>query len=258
MYGSKERDFLFAMAYYWTDELIKYLRRFDIKSLNKALAPIELDAVGREEQDSTGGFKQVENSFFSFEKGKPTIAFGDGGVPDSSDAHVIVHECGHAIHHFLKSRQYCYEEGFCDFLAAVWLDRFNVHGFDREAVFPWDNNKKINWGPERRLDVAYQLDDPDFSGFGVYQAGSVWATTLWKLFESIGGGKDQPLETRNAAADVVVHMYLEMLVGIPQYADKKELALGLITADQAMHGNDGKYRQQIFDAFAAKGLIIEI
>lgn len=257
MYGSKERDFLFTMAYYWTDQLIRYLRGFDIKELNEALVPIELDAVGREQQFSTGGFKQVENSFFSDKDGKPSIAFGDGGVPDSSDAHVIVHECGHAIHYFLKCRHYCYEEGFCDFLAAVWLDRFNEHGFDREAVFPWDNNKAINWGPERRLDLHYQLHDPDFANLGTYEAGIAWATALWKLFESIGGGKDEPLKTRMAAADAVIHMYLEMLLLVTDSsADKKERALGLIAVDQALHGNEGKYRQQICDAFAARGLVI--
>lgn len=254
MYGSKERDFLFTMTYYWTHELVKYLRGFDIKRLNDALTQIEIDAIGLEERFSTGGYTQAENSHFIIQDGKPFIACGNGGVPDASDAHVIVHEYGHAVHHFMGVYHDCFEEGFGDFLAAVWLDRFNLHQFQREAVFPWDNNKSVNWGPDRRLNFEKKFTDPHALSYGRYEMGSIWAAALWNLFISIGGADEQPLETRIAAADVVVQLYLEMLVLTQSYATQEELAWGIITADQMINGNQGKFRQQISDAFAAKGV----
>jgi hypothetical protein len=76
---------------------------------------------------------------------------------------------------------------------------------------------------------------------------------LWNLFISIGGGEDDP-QTRISAADTVVRLYLEMLLSVQNGATKETLACGLIAADQMINGNQGKYRQQICDAFAAKGV----
>jgi len=249
MFGAKERDFLFTMAYYWTTELIKYLRGFGIQEFNdQTLIPFEIDAVG------LGDGSDPENSHFVVDSsGKAYIAFGEGGVPDASDAHVIVHEYGHALHYFLNKRQYCYEEGFCDLLAVVWLDRFNSKGFRREEVFPWDNNQSICWDENRIVTLSQRFDDDDFKTYPKYLVGDILATALWTLFYSIGGNEPDP-ETRKTAADTVVHLYLTMLRQVTPYADKEKLGLGLLTADQAMYGLQGKYRQQIWDAFKRRGL----
>lgn len=259
MFGSKDREFLFAMTYYWADQLVKYLRGFNVKRFNeKSETPFEIDALGLETTDASGNPAKSDNSHFTFDvNGKPYIAFGEGGVPDASDAHVIVHEYGHAMHYFLGSRQGGYEEGFNDFLAAAWLDRFNRKQFQREKVFPWDNNKALNWGPKRRLNLTEKFSDQGFNGFGMYLKGDVLATTLWEMFLSVGGG-DAEEAKRAAAADAVVRIYMEMLLLVSSNATPLQLANGLIEADKSIHGTavapEGKYKQQIWDAFKARGL----
>jgi zinc metalloprotease ZmpB len=249
MFGAKDRDFLFTMTYYWTNELIKYLRGFNIKDFNdKTLTPFEIDAVGLADSGNP------ENSHFVVDSvGKPYIAFGEGGVPDASDAHVIVHEYGHALHYFLNRRQYCYEEGFCDFLATVWLDRFNHKQFRREEVFPWDNNQLMPWDTNRVLNLSEKFDDQNFNSYPRYLVGDILATALWTLYLDIGGN-DANTEIRKKAADTVIHLYLTMLLQVTPYADKEVLGMGLLGADQALHGLQGKYRQQIWNAFKKRGL----
>jgi len=251
MFESKAPEFLFTMTYYWTNELVKYLRSLNVPELNQnMLAPLEIDPMGLE-VDQSGTAVDSENSHF-VDNGIPYIAFGLGGIPDASDAHVIVHEYGHAVHYFLRSRQYCYEEGFCDFLAGVWLDRFNQKSFQRWKVFPWDGNGS-SWSQDRRLNLAQRFDDPDFKSYGIYLVGNILATALWDLYVSIGGDDAAPA-TREAVADAVVHMYLEMLLLVSNFAKPKYLAEKLLAVDQALYGLQGKYRQQIWDAFKRRGL----
>lgn len=253
MFESKSPEFLFTMTYYWTNELVKYLRSFNIVKLNqKMIAPLEIDPMGLE-VNQAGAAVQSENSHF-VENGIPYIAFGLGGIPDASDAHVIVHEYGHAVHYFIGSRQYCYEEGFCDFLAVVWLDRFNQKSFQRWKVFPWDGNGST-WSQDRRLNLTERFDDLNFLNYGKYLVGNILATALWDLYLSIGGN-DPNLATRTPAADAVVHIYLEMLGLVTNYAKKRVLAEKLLAADQAIYGLQGKYRQQIWDAFKRRGMWI--
>src|SRR5262249_44422092 len=135
-YGSKDRNFLSVMAYYWVDRTVEYLRSLGNPTYNAAVegTRILLDAQGLHGQD---------NSHFTTDaQDHPTFAFGEGAVPDASDAHVIVHEYGHAMHFYMGTQQNRAgtEEGYGDFLAGSWLDRFNTHHFQRESVFPWDNN----------------------------------------------------------------------------------------------------------------------
>lgn len=249
MFGSKQRDFLFTMTYYWTSELIKYLRDFDIQEFNdRTLTPFEIDAVG------IGDGTNPENSHFVEDTtGRVYISFGEGGVPDASDAHVIVHEYGHALHYFMGKRQYCYEEGFSDFLAVVWLDRFNDTLCSREKVFPWDNNLTVTWNANRAVNLSERFDDDEFQNYDRYKVGDIFATALWTLYTSIGGN-DPDIEVRKAAADTVVHLYLKMLQRVTPYARRMQLGLGLLVADQDLHGLQGQYRQQIWDAFRRRGL----
>lgn len=253
-FGSKDYPFLFAMVYYWATRLIKYLRGFGVETFNdNSVGPFKMDPLGLEIDGLVGELAKTENSLFRVEAdGTPCIVFGEGGVPDASDAHVIVHEYGHAMHHFLRSREGCYEEGFCDFLAVAWLDRFNKNGLQRELVFPWDNNRDINWGPRRRLDRPERFSDDQFNSYERYLVGDIWATALWDLFLSIGGNGAP--NDRIAAVDTIVSMYMEMLLLVDDHSDPERLAHALIEADKAIHGYPGKYRQQIWDAFARREL----
>jgi hypothetical protein len=244
-FAAKDRAFLSVMAYHWLDMLIVYLRSFGIPTLNAAMTkPIRVDAQGLSGEDQSHFVPTAAQSYH--------IAFGEGGIPDASDPHVVVHEYGHAVHHFLGTDQGGYEEGFNDFMAAAWLDRFNPHKFQRAAVFPWDNCAALNYAPKRRLDLKEKFSDSGFGGYDEYLQGDVLATALWDLFLSLGGsGK---VSSRKKAADTVIRIYLEMLISAADLSPSDDLANGLLVADQAL--NSGANKPAIKNAFKARGLTL--
>jgi hypothetical protein len=244
-FGSKDKAFLSVMAYYWMDRLIVYLRGFGIPTLNAGMnKPIRVDAQGYNGEDQSHFVTTAGGSYY--------ISFGEGGVPDASDPHVIVHEYGHAIHYFLGTTQGGYEEGFNDFMAAVWLDRLNTRQFQRAAVFPWDNNAALNWGPKRRLDLKEKFSDAGFNQYGMYLKGDVLATALWDLFLAVGGSRTAA--ARQKAADTVVRLYLEMLITAADNSPAADLANGLLVADQAL--SNGVNKPAIKKAFKDRGLTL--
>lgn len=250
-YTAKDRKFLSVMAYYWIDRLIEYLRGFSVPTFNQTVANVKiaLDAQGLNGED---------NSHFTLNAGgKPYLAFGEGGVPDAEDAHVIAHEYGHALHWYMNSRQNSLgnEEGFGDFLGGAWLDRFNSQQFQREAVFPWDNNNSAadHYSNDRFFNTARKYSDADFNGLDIHVKGSVLAAALWDLYQRMGGNSPQA-STREQAADRAIHLYLEMLISMPNNVAVKDLGNGLITADKAL--NAGANAANIRAAFAARGLTL--
>jgi hypothetical protein len=244
-YEAKQKEFLSVMAYYWLDKLIVYLRTFEIPTLNAAMTkPIRVDAQGLQGQD--------QSHFVVTAAGTYHVAFGEGGVPDASDPHVVVHEYGHAVHHFLGTSQGGYEEGFDDFMACAWLDRFNDKQFQRTAVFPWDNCAALNWNPKRRLDLAEKFSDAGFDGYDPYLQGDVLATALWALFLDLGGSG--AAAGREKAADTVIRLYLEMLITVADDSPAQDLANGLLVADQALNG--GANKAAIKKAFKARGIAL--
>jgi Zn-dependent metalloprotease len=257
-YGTKQREFLSVMAYYYLDRLIAYLLGFKVKKFNDSVANKPLDV------DAQGYYGKDNSHFVVPNSGKPFIAYGEGGVPDASDAGVIVHEYGHALHYYLGKEQYSYEEGFNDFLAVCWLDRFNEHQFQREEVFPWDQHANgtthwdANYTVRRRVNVPQKFDDANFPSYDYYAQGNVWATALWDIFLNIGGNSPDA-NVRQAAADTLIHLYMEMLLTVAdnnstldQFKHAQTLANALITVDESMSG--GLYKKVIWDAFRRRGL----
>ena len=249
-YDATDRKFLSVMSYYWVDRLVEYLRGFGIPTFNQT---VENKKIGLDGQGVNGD----DNSHFTLtSSGKPYLAFGEGGVPDAADAHVIAHEYGHALHWYIGSRQNAEgnEEGFGDFLGGVWLDRFNTNQFQREAVFPWDNNSNIDhYSNDRFFNTSKKYTDATFGGLGIHAKGSVLAATLWDLYLRMGGSSANA-GVREQAADRVIHLYVEMLIMMPSNAAVKQLGNGLITADQAL--NVGTNAVHIREAFKSRGLIL--
>lgn len=255
MYGIEDREFASVMAYYWIDRLVEYLRQFNVKQFNDAVdkTKIVLDAQGNA-------------SFFHTrtEKGEviPYIVFDENNVPGATDAHVIVHEYGHAIHWYMGKKQESsgLEEGFGDFLAGVWLDRFNEHLFQRENVFPWDNNPTdaSDVMLHRFFTTVRKFSDLQFSEYGSHLKGSIIAAALWDLYLLMGGNlldyKDY--ELRKEAADKAIRLYLETLVCLPENASIKEFVQGLIETDKRLY--KGANVSDIKASFAARGLRLRL
>ncbi len=246
-FPASDRRFLSVNAYFWLDRLIDYLRQFNLPAFNDAVDAqrIAVDAQGVQGDD---------NSHFTTDlNGRPYLAFGEGGVPDAADAHVVVHEYGHALHFFMNTdqNQRGSEEGFGDFLGGAWLDRFNALQFQREAVFPWDNNLGDRYSEDRFFSTTRKFSDPGFSSLGKHTKGSILAATLWDLFLALGGGSSVA-DDRVVAADRVVHLYLEMLVLLADESSYLEIGRALVQSDVALNG--GANQAAITTAFANRGL----
>ena len=248
-FSAGDRRLLSVMVYFWLDRLIDYLHSFGIVTFNDA---VDAQRIGVDAQGVGGD----DNSHFTTDlQGRPYIAFGEGGVPDAADAHVIVHEYGHALHFFMDSNQNRNgsEEGFGDFLAGVWLDRFNARRFQRESVFPWDNNLGDRYSDDRFFDTRRKFSDSTFTRLSIHVKGSVLAATLWDLFVSLGGNSSVEAE-RIAAADRVVHLLLEALVSLADEASYLDIGRGLVLADATLNG--GANAAAIQGAFASRGLVL--
>jgi hypothetical protein len=246
-FGAKDRNFLSVMAYYWVDQAVEYLRSFNIPAYNSAVeaTKIALDAQGLDGAD---------NSHFTTDaNGAPYLAFGEGGVPDAADAHVILHEYGHAMHWYLGTTQNDQgnEEGFGDVLAGTFLDRFNAAQFGRESVFPWDNNAGNRYSMDRFFNSTRKFSDGGFDNLEIHIKGSVLAATLWDLFLALGGNSGEA-PVRSKAGDTVIHLYMEMVLSAAHNAPVRDLAQGMIVADQAI--NAGVNVAAIRTAFMGRGL----
>ncbi|GEM_PF-2248221 len=196
-YGSKTEEFLSVMAYYYLDRLITDLRALGCTEFSSAATKVKVDAQGY----------TIDNSSSTQDSsGNLIILLGEGGVPDASDPAVVVHEYGHSVYRLMgvgMSSPYSYEQGWCDLLAACWLDRFNEHQFEREEVFAWDNCPAVHWDPTRRLDRTERFGDPGFDAYGHDLKGSIYATALWDWFLNIGGDSASA-GVRKWAADEVL------------------------------------------------------
>lgn len=244
--GVRDPGFLFVMAYHWLDALAAHVYGLQIDALADAdHRPIWVDPLGPDGRD---------NSHFSpAHPDGPRIVLGLGAVPDASDPAVLSHEYGHALHHLVLGPHGVtpWEEGFNDFLATCWLDRFNESGHARHEVFPWDNNPSVRWDDWRRVDVSERFDDPDYADYDHYLLGNIWASTLWEGYLALGG--DAPdAHDRKAAADAMIAGYLTTLAQQPADSGAADLALGL-TAQVARQSSD-KHPAALHDVFSARGL----
>jgi hypothetical protein len=245
-YGAKDRKFLSVMAYHYLDRLITYLLGLGCTDYNNSAAKVQVDAQACDGADNSSSGLNASGTLI--------IKLGEGGVPDASDPAVPVHEYGHSIYRVLgvaSTYPYEYEQGWCDFLAACWLDRFNEHQFERSEVFPWDNCPAVHWDSTRRLDLTTKFNDAGFASYGHDYKGSVYATALWDWYLNIGGNSGDA-NVRRWAADEAIRTYLDMIVTTGVNSPPATLANGLIDADAARTG--GLYQKVIWDAFRRRGL----
>ncbi|MFY9227079.1 MAG: M36 family metallopeptidase [Blastocatellia bacterium] len=255
IYEYKQPEFQSVMAYYWTDTFIEYLRQFNVIKYNERVEAVKI----------TIDAQANESSFNLSVKEGPYILFDESDVPDATDAHVVIHEYCHAIHWYMEKQQsllpFGIEEGIADFLAGVWLDRFNKTLFNRREAFPWANNTKINgYDPERVFDITKKFSDLEYSNlnhpnaYGTYVKGSILATALWNTYLLMGGADLKNLEMHKTAADKLIYMYLEMLISIAPNVTVEQLVKGLINTDQQLFG--GENRDHITKAFHNQGLTL--
>ncbi len=212
-----------VMVYHHINEAHKY-----ITSLGVNLATRSIPA--------TVHYNNDDNSFYSPDK--KALFFGDGGIPDSADADIILHEWGHSVVDSLSGLQGGWgsqggamHEGYGDYVAATYFGDPNVGEWDSSAYSDEGylrtlNNKKIF---------------PDDLQQSVHDDGEIWSGTLWDLRKELG---------KQIADELIFHS----LKFLPQKALFKDGLVAILSVDQLRFNE--KYRKPIMRVFFKRGIKI--
>jgi Fungalysin metallopeptidase (M36)/Fungalysin/Thermolysin Propeptide Motif len=176
-----DRSFREVMVYYHIDSVQRYIQGLGF-----------YHAVNRPTQVHCEGLSENRSFYSSVRK---ALFFGIGGVPDTEDAEIIVHEYGHAIQHDLMGalnqgqEAVAMGEGFSDYLAASFFAD-NKPARLKPAIGSWDSitaNHGVNVPALRRVDSTRTYSAGIMSM--PHEGGQVWSACLWELRNRIGRQK---------------------------------------------------------------------
>lgn len=181
-----------TMGYYFIDYAQRFIQSLGFNSINNRQVVFAVDRL------------EDDNSFYS--PSDKQISFGKGGVDDSEDAEVILHELGHAIQDnqvedwgdTMEGR--AMGEGFGDFFAASTLAALS-NGFQDDCIAEWDAVSYSDTNPPclRRLD-SQKIYPRDIKN-QEHADGEIWSALLWDIYGKFG---------REASVKLVLesHFYL--------------------------------------------------
>ena len=166
-----------TMGYYYIDYAERYIQSLGFTNVNNRQ---QVFAVNR---------LKVDNSFYSPQSKE--ISYGLGGVDDTEDAEVILHEYGHSIQDdqvpdFGRSLEGgSMGEGFGDYWGASVGAQFSG-GFQDTCLAEWDATSYSSTNPPclRRLDGTKHYPE-DVEG-EVHRDGEIWSAALWQIRGAIG------------------------------------------------------------------------
>jgi hypothetical protein len=177
---------------------------------------------------------EADNSFYS--QVTRVISFGDGGVDDSDDGEVVLHEYGHAIHDDVipdwnhTGQTGALGEGFGDYIAATFGGNALVAEWDATSYNP---------GPPpflRRTDTDLVFDN--YVG-QIHTDSQILSAAWWEIRTRLG----------RDIADRIVISSLYYMPFNPTFVDART---GLLQADQALYG--GAHAGEILSAFGVRGI----
>jgi len=210
-----------VMAYYHIQEFIDYLKGLGVDFGEK---PIQ----------ATVHHNDDDNSFYSPDKKQ--LFFGDGGVPDSADADIILHEFGHAVVDRLAGLQGGWgtqagamHEGFGDYIASTFFGDPNVG--------EWDSSAYSEDGYLRTL--ANRKVFPQDLTQSIHEDGEIWGGVLWDLRKELG---------KEAADSLIFHS----LSFLPEKATFKDGLIAILSVDETRF--KGKYKAKIQRNFFRRGI----
>lgn len=226
-----DRAFREVMVYYHIDTAARHLKAIGFG-----------DVFGKPIEVKVDGTRQ-DNSWYDPEDG--TLTFGTGGVDDSEDAEIILHEYGHAIQDAQvpgwgwSDESAAMGEGFGDYFAANFF-------FDKKpkrmqgTVFNWDFFEISEKDPPhgRRLTTRHKY--PPERKMEVHDFGEVWSACLWELREKLGADRAERL--------VIAHHYL-----LSKNSTFSDAAHALLTANERLYKD--KNRRTIRALFERRGII---
>lgn len=248
-YSWKNRKFLDVMAYFHIDRFRRYLRS-DLGIDDVATVSVPVDPQGQEGLDDSG----TDGS---------AITFGEGGIPDASDAMLILHEYGHVIQESIRTSSSTgnhasgLSEGFPDFLAAVYYDDKHTNpAKTRGLMFSWNSNPTDAFLPARTYDLPHRFDGPEWAAANAYGRAAIWCSVMFELYRKLGGDSTHA-PTKAAARDLVIRLHVAANAGVPaQAATLTQIVQQLEAADAGLGGwryADGLHVKVIRDTFARRG-----
>ncbi len=174
------QEFEAALCYWHIDNYMRYINL----TLGVPVTPFQYTGGARFDPHALNG---ADNSHYTGATG--VVAFGDGGVDDSEDADVVLHELGHAIHDWLTvgglSQVNGLSEGFGDYVAASYsrsLGQWDPSDPQHQWVFSWDGHNQF-WGGRR---TDYGATYPDGLVGQIHTDGQIFSTCMMRIWDRIG------------------------------------------------------------------------
>lgn len=233
---SADLDFSFDRSQSGFEEVMIY---YHIQQFQKYLQNDLGVVLGTRQVLADAHLSDEDNSWFS-----PLIRaiyFGDGGVDDGEEAHLILHEYVHAIAYDvlretpINPEASAMNEGAADYLAASF---FADRAFMPETFAPWDGIANVPIGV-RRVD-SNKVYPTDMTGES-HDDGEIWSSALWHMREAVGA----------TIADTLLAESIHYLDGSSLFTDGLE---ALLQADDALYA--AAHADDINSSFAARGILV--
>ncbi len=224
-------------AYYHVDHANRNLQSLGFTG-SKAIADFPIEVI-------IDGTNQ-DNSWYS-----PTsndITLGKGGVDDSEDGDIVVHEYGHAVaedivHNFGSSTEAAgMGEGFSDILATSTPTN-DDDAITRACVAPWD---ALSYGePDPIFPCLRRVDGqkhyPEHLLGWSHDDGELWSGAIWDMYARTGLGPSAGLQ-----------LVAESIFSLAANASFRDSADAILMADEDLNG--GANATAIERAFIWHGL----
>ncbi|UTV28128.1 proprotein convertase P-domain-containing protein [Photobacterium atrarenae] len=245
----QEAAFRDVNAFYHLDHSLQYLEQLGFVG-DKALftAPLKIDAQGQ----------STNNSTYLSDVGM--LAMGVGGVPDSEDADVVLHEFGHAINDKLVpdwkgGDSEAIGEGFGDYWAGAysfWVQRDRSDPFELDVFANWDGAAGANKA-QRSLNDTEARYYPEMEYRAHVSVYGTLSDQLWStpLFQSL---KQGVAIYGNDAFDEFNRIVLEGMAGMGFGMKMSDLARSTVDAAQRLYPNKD-YARLLAARFKQHGIL---